>query len=585
MTMATPAEDALPVSVAFVPPDAKIAAQAAQCDTMCLTAGVQLGEAVPGLYDLSSRFASLADMLIREGGSKPAESLDSVAQDLAIVGSALTTERESVAELIKLNNALARRIADLEDHVRFLSSMVSNVKIEVATIDENEHRLEGFADNLKQLATKSEATVADFQSTHQTLVRQLHRTAAAQSAFVSSHGQKFTAAADEITASLGAVNARRKTVGVIAEDIGDITRQIGAQIAECVMALQVGDSVRQRLEHAAEAISIATDLSGNTGLSGFSDDFVVARFDREAAAARIFTMAGVQIDEAAKEFTKDVFTVVSLLTRIADATTSLNRRGYDLTSSPSDGSRSFLEDLETKLAAATLLIEQCGRSRQLVDDTAAQVIASVGDLKSLANKVAAMATDMMIVGTNAVVTSYRLGSKGIPLSVIAQHLRSHAIHVTDAARLVGPALETVLTSARQFTLSREGRDASSMGSMGLRITEALAAFRMGDSAVEEVREALDGEVSRVAAVLDHAGNALDGACDVNLELGLITAALGDRREVGHGHPLPEELDRKLRSRYTMKAERTIYDRFFGAAAEAPAESSASTLAEDTSVWI
>ena len=84
-----------------------------------------------------------------------------------------------------------------------------------------------------------------------------------------------------------------------------------------------------------------------------------------------------------------------------------------------------------------------------------------------------MALDMTIVGTNAVVTSHRFGNRGAALSVIAQHLRAHALHVADELARIRPILADVLRSGASFASSRQGQDASSMGEASAGMTQAL----------------------------------------------------------------------------------------------------------------
>ncbi len=589
MTMGLVPDDADGLTPQFALHVADLNALAARCDAMCLTAGVQLGDAVPGLYDLSSQFASLSEMLVNEGGAKPAETLETVAHDLLATGTALAQEREAVAAVITLNAVLTRRIGDLADNVRFLSSVVSNVKIEIATINEGELRLEGFADNLKQLASKSEQTVTAFQATHQTLIKQLQWTAKAQSAFVSLHGAKFATASQEISSSLGAVSDRRQTIASVAGQIGGLTQQIGAQIAQCVVALQIGDSTRQRLEHAAEALAIAADVASEPMFEGEPIDDTPGRRDRIVAG--ICGLAAIQTDEATTEFAREVGTVAYLIEQITTAALALTERGQALGSTPGATTGSFLADLESKLASASDLIEECGHSRKLVDDTGERVIASVLGLQDLATNVAAMATDMMIIGTNAVVTSYRLGTKGIPLSVIAQHLRNHAVRVTDAVKLVSPALDKVMEAAKQFTSAREGQDAGSMEEMALRITEALAAFKAGDAAVAEVGNRLDVEVTAVGGVLRQASDALQDIDDLEarlLDVADIVGTLASAESDDDGGSVPPSLDRRLRERYTMGSERAIHDAFFANwSREVASQARVSTIddGQDASVWL
>jgi hypothetical protein len=561
---------------------------ASRCDTMCLTAGVQLGEAAPKLFDLSSSLASLSEMLVNKEGAQATSSLEAVAREIMAIGSTLARERDAIGNLINLNDVLTRRIEELSDHVRFLSSVVSNVKIEIAAIEEGEVRLEGFADNLKRLAEKSNLTVKAFQSTHRMLVKQLQRAGKAQSTFIGSHGIKFLEASNEISASLSAVSERRKVIAGIAAEISKLTQQIATEVSQCVVALQVGDSTRQRLEHASASLSTGADVIAGKDIEGsIEEDDGAER--REWIAARLCALTSILTTEATNEFAKEIGTIAYLIKNIGDATVALTDKSRGLVASPSDGSHSFLRDLEIKLAAAAELIEECAQSRQLLDDTAEQVVASIQSLQRLAADVAGMATDMTIIGTNAVVTSYRLGQRGIPLSVIAQHLRSHAIQVTDAVTVVSPALDAVLDAAKQFTSAREGQDARSMGALATRLTEALSAFQSSDRVVDETRERLDAEVAAVGGVLRQARDALGEIDDVETELlGLAdtTSELGEASADGTypDDTFPQPLAGLLRKRYTMGSERSLHDSFFVDVME-PQGAAPVAVETDASLWL
>ena len=512
---------------------------ATRCDAMCLTAGVRLTDAVPGLHELAGRFLSLSKMLVDDESLQPVRSLEAVARDIVEIGTAMATERDAVTKMTKLNHVLARRIGDLVDSVRFLSAVVSNIKIEIAAINERDMRLEGFVDNLKQLAIKSSATVEAFKTTHGKMDELLRRTAAAQSIFVATHGAKLETASHEIRSSLEAVWTRRRAVSDIASDVGTITRQIADQIAQCVVALQMGDSTSQRLEHAGGTLEVAAELVSGRDIANVIEPDIGGDEPalRAGMGGQVCRLSSLLVRETTGEFVSNVRDVKTLIEQISSAGRELVGRSGDLVASPGDKSRGFLADLEGKLASAHGLIDECSRSRRLVDGTAEQMVAAFLDLRSLADSVASMAIDMTIIGTNAVVTSYRLGSKGIPLSVIAQSLRSQAVQITDAVKLVNPAVGHVLDAAQAFTAARKGQNAGSMESLTKLIADAIAAFRAGDGTVLQVHDCLEAEVAGIGNVLLQARAALGGIDKVDLDLQDGMAAIED---IIDECPLPSE---------------------------------------------
>ena len=115
-----------------------IAALAARTDAMCLTAALKLGAAVPDLVTLSQRFEALSSLLIEGESLAATRGLEGVASDIAMVGTGLAAERETLLNLISLNHVLSIRIEEIARNIRFLVSVVANVKIEIVSIGTTE---------------------------------------------------------------------------------------------------------------------------------------------------------------------------------------------------------------------------------------------------------------------------------------------------------------------------------------------------------------------------------------------------------------------------------------------------------------
>jgi len=555
---------------------------AQQCDKLCFAAGAHLSEAVPGLSNLSSHFEALSTMLEGEDVSAATANLEQVARDVEAIGHGLTAEHESLGALIVLNHLLSRHIANLDDDVRFLAAVVSYVKIELAAIDHEGERLEGFSQSLEELAFRTQSTLDKFQATHTTLLYQLQQTAGAQSSFVTSHQAKLVDVAQEIETSLSILSTRRKTISGVAAEIGTTAQNIGMRIAQSVVALQIGDSARQRIEHAGEALTVAADFfRGGEGSALFSAfDGEPSSDDRRMALVRVCDLQSLQLAGTASEFSPEMATIKSLLAQIVDSVGGLSKRSDDLFGSQDPSSNSFLGDLEQKLETARQLIDQCEQSRTTVDKTAAEVVLTIVELERLAVNVAAMAIDMTIIGTNAIVAAHRLGTRGAALSVIAQHLRGHAIGVADGVKLLKPALADVLTSANHFVEARKGQDAESMAVLAASMNAALGSFKTCAAALSDLRQRLGHESAVAEGLLRQAMTGLGEVDNVDEELGDAAAAVGRiSAEIDDGQEastvLDETLDRLLRPKYTMASERTLHDTFFsngggGAGATLPA---------------
>lgn len=540
-----------------------------RCDAMCFDAGACLSEAVPGLGQLSAHFEALSVMLEGEDLAAASAALEGVARGVAAIGNGLTSEQDALQNLIDLNHSLHRHISNVDDDVRFLGAMVSYVKIELASIDQQGERLEGFSLSLEELATRTQRTLKNFQTAHKTLLSQLMQTAHVQSSFLVSHQTKLVSGAKEVDLSLEILAARRKAISEVAAEIGQMAQQISMQIAQSVVALQIGDNSRQRIEHIGDALMLAKDFLCGAPVGGLDEVFGRPHTDEDGfrVAVRVGDLESLQLNDTAREFALEMATIQSLLEQIAHSVKALAARSDDLFGSRDRASESFLGDLEQKLEVARQLIDQCEQSRAAVDQTAEAVVETIMSLEGLAASVAAMAVDMTIVGTNAIVASHRLGNRGTALSVIAQHLRSHAIRIAEGVKSLKPVLAKVLESAKMFAVARKGQDAATMAVLAASIHDALPLFNSCAIAVNDLRQQLSREAAACATTLDRAIASLDETAQTGARLEQAAAGLGHITDTIRGHwdgnqTTDDILDRMLRPKYTMASERHVHDGFF-----------------------
>jgi len=229
----------------------------APCERSCLDIGARLGDAIPVLSDLSGLFQELSKSLESEELRAAGLDLQTVSDQIEVTANDLSEESQALADLVALNHAIAERIANLSDSGRTISMLVFNVKIEAASLSGLGEDMRGFVEGLHELAARAQQALNQYRLTHGKLYDLLRASSEAQKRFQDSHQARLLSIAGEVAASLAAVGERRReTAGALAE-IGARSQRIGAQIGQCVMALQVGDSTCQRIEHVRAALHIA----------------------------------------------------------------------------------------------------------------------------------------------------------------------------------------------------------------------------------------------------------------------------------------------------------------------------------------
>ncbi len=403
----------------------------------------QVAPAVSRLNALATRFGALAETLDTGDMFAASWNLGLVAQDIRVIGTGLAAESACLQGLITQNLVLSQRIDHVADDVRLLVAMVSNAKVEMASIDAPGESLEGFGQALESLATKAKNTLQQYQATHAMLLGELRKTAKAHDAFERAHRSKLETASCDIDASVATFRSRHKIIAGAAANVASAARAIGAKLSEHL------------------------NTRAHSGAGG-SDDFA-------AHLARLASRVGELADPR-----------------------------NPLVVSRGEVAASFLGELAPKLKTAEALIQACRQSRVAIDATAVSIVSTFETLEALAAQVAAMVIDMTIIGTNAIVKSYRLGQRGAGLSIIAQHLRSHALKVAEGITVLTPAMANARSAARDFTAALEGQDAERMAALAERTGEVVASFARVGTQTTQAMQQLESEAVGIADVLRRA---------------------------------------------------------------------------------
>lgn len=548
----------------------------AQCEQTCLKVGARLGDAIPGLSDLAGLFETLSLSLESDEFHAAGLDLQAVARDIEATGNELDDESKALAALLGLNKGIATQITNLSASVRTIAALIFNVKIEAASLQQSADNMIDFADGLQRLVIKAQRALDEYQSRHNKLYGLLQRSCETQTRFQKGHQARLLSIAAEIVGSLEDVAERRREIASALAEIGAQSQHIGMQIGQGVVALQVGDSTRQRIEHAHKALHVAADglEAGPTshiwaGLVDAQDEI-----EPDSIAARICRLQSLQVDAALDDFAREMNNIESLLQGLSDDAGELATRGKALFGSNSSGANSFLEDLEQKLKAAHDIIDECRRARAVVDQATSSVGVTMADLNERAAGLAEIVVDMTMIGMNAILKSSRLGQRGKGLNIIAQELRNCATGVVLGIKALPPALQEVITFVEQFSEAGRAHNAEHMTALGERMSVAIASFRLSGAKMTDALTRLGKDTEGVRTILDEATSRLADRNDVTETLLQATTSID---ELAFRIADPDDsgaqdailIDRLLRGNYTMACERQIHDAFIGDASGQP----------------
>src|SRR5690606_8776774 len=104
------------------------------------------------------------------------------------------------------------------------------------------------------------STIHEFSLVYRQLVSEVDKAAGQRERFDAAHAHTLSELAHSLEETLEALDRQRESAVESSAETGRVSRQIVGRIGSAVMALQVGDSTRQRLEHVETGLDCLADI-------------------------------------------------------------------------------------------------------------------------------------------------------------------------------------------------------------------------------------------------------------------------------------------------------------------------------------
>lgn len=370
-----------------------------------------------------------------------------------------------------------------------------------------------------------------------------HSLAAGQAAeaFVERHAGTMQAITGRLAASVAAIEARVTRAGNAASVVGTRSDQIGGKVAAAILALQLGDITRQRIEHIQSAcLTLSQDA------------------DPPAQGCRL---VAAQLLDVAEELEGGAACIVQQLHDLAVDAGAIAQDGDRAYGASGGAVGSFLDELEADSQQAQTLFGHLGVAHAVVNPRVAAVLQAADGLLSHVATIRSVEADIHIMGINTSLRCGRLGVIGRPLSVIAQAVRDCGRQTAQHAAAVLDALQHLLADTGTLAAAHQASGADAIDTAAQRMIGAV--HRLGGIG-EQMGAALIGLGVHAEAVVQLLHSAADGFA-VQHEIGAVLreAAAVCSRQAGQAaaEAIPEATSAQIAAGYTMARERVVHARF------------------------
>lgn len=526
-----------------------------------------LETALDRLGHLSTVFAELRDGLDAETEVQLSALIDAVNGHLSTLQVNCGNFTSASSELHKSIRLISSEVHELDSVVRTIANISINARIQGNSLVPARPQVTAFIDRLAAMSEESENILSEINDSMAEIAYDVRAMDYEQRLMMGELRQNVMPSI--VAFSAMSVSIRDGQAGMItaAQDMDEQANQIASEVGRIIVALQTGDSARQRIERIEETLALADTVDGRD-------------------ASRLSDLA-VELSERMKVRTQeDIQTAIASLKAVhargeraiqAASRTTLGGAGVSSQTGGSEHQR-----LEQSLRGNGEHFAAMKDRAESVHNRLSAILKHEATLRGIAHQI-------RLSGINAVIICAKLGTEGRALRELAHWLRD----LTDESDLIISRLQSILADTRKtiriLTEDRIGglenclTDFSNDGHALFNMIETAnglmvrtsSGFEAAASSLPTQIASATGELERFSERLDRLGSHLMG-------LKMFIEASADQG-VGNPERMSEILS-SLRAKYTMEGERVIHDTLFGGevvalefSEEAPSDSGSDDL--------
>ena len=534
-----------------------------QIESTFVTVGARLTEGAAMLNRITKVFEALPAQLQSPELAEASTRLADVGKQAQTISALFATEQADLARLVEVVGAAEHPISELRRTVKMMGIVAINARVVAASVVGDGDDFDVFTTDIAKLSEGASTTIQQFTAAYRQLTEEVGQAARQRSQFENAHADTLSTLAADMETALAEL-ARQRAISVDGSaETGRVSRQIVGRIASAVMALQVGDATRQRIEHVETGIAALADMLDGGNLQ---------ENDRQTAVALAGGLQIAQLSAATEAFEGDVAEAGDALRDLAADARAITDQSRAIYGHGDEAGASSLAALSKAVRHAALVLRDCEAERTKLEQVASAVLGTVGVLLSHVEAVQEIEANMRLVSLNAAVKCAQLGPRGAALNVIARQLRELTGETVEAAEASMAGLREAAGLAQSFGAAANGDAAGRVGQLEQEATAALVLLQGVDRTLADALATLNRDGPSVIALLGTAAETFVSQASISETMRDLEMQLAGECPPSASTaqtPAIADLLAAHRARYTMDAERKIHEKMFGADAAPP----------------
>jgi hypothetical protein len=519
-------------------------------------AGRQLERAAGSLGGLGRCFEALEAQLRGPRLQGAIGQLERAAGQVRGIDAVLRAERQALERMGAQLGTIGAALGRLDGTVRAVGMLTVSAKVCASGLGETREDFSAFTSEIARLFDLSRRSLEGFQHAVLRLQEEVRGGLARQEGFARTQAEALQGIPGWLAESVGAVDRRLRAGAEASAEVRERSASIARRVAESVMALQIADTTRQRVEHVEEAV---TALAGHAPAAASEDAALVL--------AQVCHLQSALLQEAARDHAAQGERADAALRAMAADARAICRLGAEAYGT---GERrgGLLGPLEASVRQALALLREFRGAQAEVDAMARGIAAAVAQLVSHIATVRGLETDLRLMSLNMTLKSGRLHDAGRTLHTIARELRSCADQTTQIVAQIAEELTSVTALAQDRASRGRSAEEAALDQLDPLIGGAMEQLEETGRQIGLALATLEGEGGDAATALAEAAAALT-ATDLPGMLG----ATAQQLLALAGGPMPDEATlERIRpllpagASYTMASERQVQARLGGGGA-------------------
>ena len=374
---------------------------AAEVEQAFLATGRQLENAIEILDRLRKRFADFTAELTGAALGNTTDELVNATQQIAGLAAVRNADAATLNSLRELINRIHSRIVSLEPVIREMEALSVNARVVASSMGGAAADFAVFAQEMHRAAQHVRDCLLQARNALEHVAQELTATQADAMVFTQRHHGNLQAIPARLAANLRSLAAEQRLAADATTAAQLQSDTVCQQVAEHISTLQLGDIVRQRIEHVQAAMRLLLEPCCQAG-----------------------SLLSSQLDDAADDLAHEGERIETGLRRLAEAARAIGRLGLKLHGETTAQSGSFAAALEADIHATAELFTAMSADDATTDRRMSEFLVAADTLAERLSNVRSVQEDLRIVGLNATLKCGRLGAMGRSLAVVALELRA-----------------------------------------------------------------------------------------------------------------------------------------------------------------